>query len=159
MPNCITRGSRTLVTEPNTEQPVVQVPPALTGWVDVLKTPVLRPLKFVQLKTLKASARSCSRNLSLNRRFFASVKSTLLVEGPLTIPRPPLPTVLVNAVALVSGVAWKQLILKNCSAVLGPPSFGLHKTFGRATVVGGGINPKPAGSKPETVGVNGKPVL
>src|ERR1700720_1677070 len=86
--------------------------------------------KFVWLKTLKASARSCSLTGSPNWMFLNNEKSTRLVGGPSIVPRPPVFTLLPGITPVV-GLVWKQAALKYCSNVCGAFAFGSHKVFGR----------------------------
>ena len=70
----------------------------------------LMVLKFVWLKTLNASPRSCSRVLSPKRMFLNREKSTRFVGGPLMTPRPPLP--MANCAVPEVGFGWRHAVLK-----------------------------------------------
>src|SRR5829696_8517587 len=118
--------------------------------------------KFVWLKMLKTSARSCSRADSVKRMFFDIVKSTRCVGGPSTTPRGVLPNTFWNPNAAVSavlaGFAWKQAVLNHCEAVCGAFSFGSQSKIGLAVGLAL-IIPLPAGSKLDVTTVKGKPLL
>src|ERR1051326_1933661 len=112
-------------------------------------------LKFVWLKTLNASARSCSFFVSPNEKFLKSGKSRRLEEGPMMMPRPALPRA--NGAVPEVGFGWKHWVLKNFSNVCGAPAFGSHNTFGRLPAMMAGMLPSPVGSKFAPVTVNGRP--
>src|ERR1700686_4676355 len=105
-----------------------------------------RFLKFVWLKTLKASARSCNRTFSPKRMFLNKEKSTRFVGGPLIMPRPALPTTFAAPVPVV-GLGWKQAMLNHCSNVWGALAFGSQSTLGRLPAIIAGTLPRPAASK------------
>src|SRR5437588_9649134 len=110
------------------------------------------PLKFVWLKTLNISARNCRLLLpSPSRKFLKSEKSTRLVGGPLTAPREPFPGTVATPEATV-GFDWKHAVLYHCKNRCGALAFGSHRKFGLATVSGGAMIPKPAGSQLEVEG-------
>ena len=63
-----------------------------------------------------------------------------------------------TATADVVGFDWKHAVLYHCKNRCGALAFGSHRKFGLATVSGGAMIPKPAGSQPEVEGENGNPV-
>src|SRR5215213_463796 len=146
-PSCIVRGSRTVLIVPN-------VLPRF--WIARL----VIPLKFVLLKTLKTSPRSCSFHVSPKRKFLKVEKSTRLVGGPSIVPRPALPTTFGKPVPVV-GLIWKHtepgVLAIHDSNVCGALAFGSQTTLGRFPAIRAGTFPKPAASK-LVVAVNGKPL-
>src|SRR5581483_3851007 len=118
-------------------------------------------LKFVLLNTLNISMRSCSFLLlpSLPRPMFLnSEKSTRLVGGPLMAPREPLPGTFGTKAGIGFGVDWKHAVLNHWRKVCGALALGSQRKFGRATVSGGAMIPKPAGSQFDVDGENGRPL-
>src|SRR6185437_11053652 len=117
-------------------------------------------LKFVLLKMLKTSPRSCSFQVSPKRKFLNAEKSTRFVGGPWMTPRPPLPTTFGNPVPVV-GLIWKHDVVGvfaiHDSKVCGAFAFGSQRTFGRLPATSAGTFPKPAASK-FVVAVNGNPL-
>src|SRR5438270_11529685 len=99
-PSCIVRGSRTFVTVPKV--------------AGVLNASA-RVVKFVWLKILKTSHRSCSDFDSLKRMFLERVASKRVVGGPMITFRDSLPP-RVDTV----GVA-KHAVLNQLANVLAPP--------------------------------------
>src|SRR2546421_9924733 len=114
---------------------------------------VLKVVKFVWLKTLKTSNRSCTDFASLNRMFLASVASKRVVGGPRMTLRDSLPTRLTPA----GGLA-KQAVLKYCAKVWGAPALGSQIASGLAPEGDEPRKPMPAGSLEEVVALKPKPV-
>src|SRR3954464_14303954 len=133
MPSWMLRGSRTAKTWPKVAD--------VTAILLVLE----RLLKFVWLKTLKASPRSCSRTRSLMRMFLNREKSNRFVGGPSMTPRPALPTKFGKGAAV--GFGWTHETLNHCSNVCGAFSFGSHSRFGRLPAMAAGTLPSPEASK------------
>src|ERR1700755_688123 len=116
-----------------------------------------KPRKFVWLKTLKASPRSCSMRFSPKRMFLKSEKSTRYVGGPLTTPRGEVPGVLERLVAVVAGFGWTHAVLNQASSVCGAFAFGSQIRFGRLPATSAVMLPKPDASNDEVTRVNGSP--
>src|SRR5688572_33229768 len=93
-------------------------------------------LKFVWLKTLKASPRSCRLTRSPKLILLNSEKSTRWVGGPSIVPRPVLLTTL--GATPVVGFSWKQFVLNHCKNVLGAPAFGSQSVLGRLPAISAG---------------------
>src|SRR5215211_2889304 len=115
-------------------------------------------LKFVWLKMLKTSPRSCSRYLSLKRTFLKSEKSKRFVGGPLMTPRGALPRVLDTGAAV--GFGWMHEVLGvmsiHATKVCGAFALGSQRRFGRLPATSAGILPSQAASS-FVVTVNGRP--
>src|SRR4051812_3209915 len=133
MPSWMLRGSRTAKTCPKVAD--------VTAILLVLE----RLLKFVWLKMLKASPRSCRRTLSPKRMFLNREKSKRFVGGPLMIPRAALPTTFATGAAV--GFDWMHETLNHCSNVCGAFWFGSHTMFGRLPATRAGTLPSPDASK------------
>src|SRR5262245_65269963 len=118
-PNCIVRGSRTVPICPNAR---------------LVTFKLVKPLKFVWLKILKASARSWSERLSLKRTFLDNVKSKRVVPGPSMTPRPAVPGVFCKPVAPAGGFLWKQEVSNHLSTVCGAFLLGSQRKLGLAGI-------------------------
>src|SRR5262245_15712800 len=105
-PNCKVRGSRTVPICPNAM---------------LVTFKLVKPLKFVWLKILKASARNWSARLSWKRTFLDNVKSKRVVPGPSITPRPAVPGVFCKPVAPAGGFSKQEVsnhLFTMCGAVL-----------------------------------------
>ena len=137
-PSCMVRGSRTPVTVPK---------------VAGVEKASARVVKFVWLKMLKTSHRSCTDFDSLNLMLLARVASKRVVGGPVMTLRDSLPTRFTPA-----GTLAKQAVLNHCAKVLAPPEFGSQITSGLKPDGDAPSSPRPGASILAVVAVKPKPV-